>query len=58
MANEKCNDEVGSSWISSDADVTELQAMNRFWKCFSSTMQNILLLGEKWGLGVKWIFMK
>lgn len=32
MANEKCNDEVGSSWISDDADITELQATNKVLK--------------------------
>lgn len=59
MANEKCGDEVGSPWISSDADIAELQATNRVLEMFfPSTMQNILLLGEKQGLGVKRIFMK
>lgn len=29
MANEKCHDEVGCSWISNWADIAELQATNR-----------------------------
>jgi len=59
MANEKWNDELGSSCISHDADVTGLQATNRVLeRFFPSTMQNMLLLGEKWGWGARWIFMK